>query len=529
MTRTIRLSRIHALNWYGYKDTIPVEGNLLLAGVTGSGKSILMDLIQFVLVGDQRLVRFNQSATGDRGDRTVKGYCLGDTKQEEGGVTQYMRQSAITYVAMEFTWPNRKRAETWGIRIEFASAAETQGKVTPFFLPTSLERSDFLDNEKRPLDYTAFKAMTEARGGRLYTEGLDAYLRDTAQPMHLNFDRGVLRSLLPTAMSFTFLKSFNDFARQFILPADKLDVSDVTASYRTFLGYERDLTELNDQYDKLKAIHSTFKRLTELRRARALARFLEAQLRHEHAVEQLAADEAGREKLRAEFAIEEKRLKELDDAIERGRTQAQQIATLINQTSEGQLYSFIKSRNAELARQITQLTQVGTTLEQALASRVRNARAWLKGLCALPLEFDAARVRAVEQAIHKVETGGVEKAGETLRALGEAAQRAAFEAGRAATPVLERLRETRQQLGQVRDEIAALKLGKLPFPTRLLDALNNSLLARGPDLPAQPLCKLCEVTDERWRQAVEVAFTRKFAIMVAAEHYEQAEKIYHAL
>ena len=67
MTRTIRLTRLHALNWDGYKDTLPIGGNALLAGVTGSGKSALMDLIQLVLVGDQRLVRFNQSATGDRG------------------------------------------------------------------------------------------------------------------------------------------------------------------------------------------------------------------------------------------------------------------------------------------------------------------------------------------------------------------------------------------------------------------------------------------------------------------------------
>src|SRR5207245_4465097 len=118
------LSRIHALNWYGYKDTIPVEGNLLLAGVTGSGKSILMDLIQFVLVGDQRLVRFNQSATGDRGDRSLKGYCLGDLKQEENGVAQYWRKSAITYVALEFAWPNDGKSETWGLRVEYASAAE---------------------------------------------------------------------------------------------------------------------------------------------------------------------------------------------------------------------------------------------------------------------------------------------------------------------------------------------------------------------------------------------------------------------
>ncbi|MFN7140541.1 MAG: ATP-binding protein, partial [Limisphaerales bacterium] len=290
MSRTIQLSRIHALNWYGYKDSIDVDGNLLLAGVTGSGKSILMDLVQFVLVGDQRLVRFNQSATGDRSDRSLKGYCLGDTKHEENGVTQYMRQSAITYVALEFRWPNGKRFETWGLRVEYASAAESQGKVTPFFVPASLTRSDFLSvpnekNEKFPLDYTAFKAMAESRGGRVYSEGIDTYLRDMAQNTHLNFDRGILRSLLPSAMSFTFLRSFNEFCRQFILPADKLHVSDVTDSYRTFLSYDRDLTLLNDQFVRLREIRDCFTKLTDSRRDRALARYLEAELRLEHATE----------------------------------------------------------------------------------------------------------------------------------------------------------------------------------------------------------------------------------------------------
>ncbi len=536
MTPTIRLTRLHALNWYGYKDTIPVEGNLLLAGVTGSGKSILMDLIQLVLVGDQRLVRFNQSATGDRSDRSLKGYCLGDTKQEENGVTQYMRQSAITYVALEFTWPNGKRGETWGLRIEFASAAETRGTVTPFFIPASLARSDFLDPEKRPLDSTAFKALAESHAardgtrGRIYPEGLQAYLRDMAQPTHLNFDREVLSALLPTAMSFTFLKSFNDFARQFILPADKLDVSDVTASYRTFLGYERDLTELNDQFQRLKAIRDTFTRLTELRRDRALARYLEAQLRHEHAGEQLQDDEARLAKLREEYAGEEKRLKELDEALPELQRQIDGLKAAINETPEGRLYADLKSRNEKLARQLSQLSDIGSSLEQALANRIRNARAWLKDLRALPLELDAVSVSTVERALTAVVDGRVGRAGETLPALGTAAQNAAAAAGRAAAPTQKRLGEIRQQLGQLRDEIATLKLGKLPGGnSRLLDALNASLLTRGPELPAQPLCKLCEVMDERWRPAIETAFTRKFAIVVAPEHYDLAEQTYHGL
>ncbi|HEU5124386.1 MAG TPA: SbcC/MukB-like Walker B domain-containing protein [Verrucomicrobiae bacterium] len=529
MTRTIRLTRIHALNWYGYKDSISVEGNLLLAGVTGSGKSILMDLIQLVLVGDQRLIRFNQSATGDRSDRSLKGYCLGDLKDDDGGVAKYMRQSAITYVAMEFTWPNGKRAETWGLRFEFASAAEAHGKTTPFLIPAALNRSDFLDAEKRPLDYTSFKALVESHEGRLYSEGLDAYLRDMAQPTHLNFDRGVLRALLPTAMSFTFLKSFNDFARNFILPGEKLDVSDVTASYRTFVRYEEDLRKLDDQLQKLRTICDTFTRWTELRRDRALSRYLEAQLRHEHTKEQLDADDIRLSKLKQETAGEEKRLAELDQLIERSRAESKKIDAIIGQTSEGQLYKFIKGRNTELTHQISQLSGIGKSLDDALANRIRNARVWLKELRSMPLELDATTIDDVEQAIHSAVGGGVAKATETLPALNTAAQNAAAAASRAAAPALKRLSEVRQQLGQLREEIAALKVGKLPFPTRLLDALNNGLLARSADLPAKHLRALCEVAEERWRPAIEVAFARKFAVVVAPEHYDQAEKIYHGL
>jgi hypothetical protein len=529
MTRTIRLTRVHALNWYGYKDSIQVEGNLLLAGVTGSGKSILMDLVQLVLVGDQRLVRFNQSATGDRSDRSLKGYCLGDTKEEENGVTKYMRQSAISYVALEFTWPNGKRRETWGLRVEFASAAEAHGKITPFFIPAGLVRSDFLHPDKRPLDYPAFKAFVESRDGRLYSEGLEAYLRDMAQPTHLNFDRQVLRALLPSAMSFTFLKSFNEFARQFILPADKLDVSDVTASYRTFLAYERDLNSLNEQFEKLKGISQVFTRWTELRRDAALSHYLEAQFRQEHAEEQLQADEVRLAKLTEDYTEEAKRLAELEELIPATRRMIDGLKAAIHETPEGRLYAELKTRNEKLSREISVLSGIGQTLQDALANRLRNARAWLKEVRELPLELESVPLQRLEHAIQAAADGRVERAGELLPVLSQAAQDAAAMVNRAGQPNQKRLAEIRPQLGQLRDEIAALKIGKLPFPTRVLDALNHTLISRGRDLPARHLRQLCEVADERWRPAIEVAFTRKFAVVVAEQHYDQAERIFHNL
>lgn len=533
MSRAIRLTRMHALNWYGYRDSVAVDGNLLLAGVTGSGKSILMDLIQFVLVGDLRLVKFNQSATGAHSDRTLKGYCLGDTKQEEGGVTQYMRDSAVTFVAMEFTWPHHRKVETWGFRIEFGSAAETQGRVSPFFVPAALNRGDFLDEQKRPLDHTAFKALAESHTdkdgvrGRVYAE-LGEYLAHMAQPAHLNFDRSVLRSLLPTAMSFTFLRSFNDFCRGFILSADRLDVRDVTDSYRAFLRYEKDLTELNDQFRRLREISGHFARRGELRRDAVLSRYLEAQLRSEHAADLLREDEQKLAGLRAACAEEDNRLAELATLIPGKRGELEGVKNAIRDAG-GALYLEIKRQNSELVVRIEQRKDSARTLDAALATRVKRARGWLKEVTALPLKLDAQSAAAVERAIGAMEAGGIAGFQTSFAVLRETAQKLAADVSRLAQPTLRQLADVRARLGEIRDQLAALAIGKLPFPTRLLDALNHSLLARGADLPARHLRDLCEVNDERWRPAIEVAFTRKFAVVMEPDDYDAAERIYHSL
>ena len=61
--------------------------------------------------------------------------------------------------------------------------------------------------------------------------------------------------------------------------------------------------------------------------------------------------------------------------------------------------------------------------------------------------------------------------------------------------------------------------------------MNHQLLASTNELPARHLRELCEVRDgeEAWRPAIEVAFTRKFAVVVSPEHYDEAERIYHQL
>jgi energy-coupling factor transporter ATP-binding protein EcfA2 len=536
-TRKISLTRIHAINWYGYTESLPVAGNLLLAGVTGSGKSILMDLLQVVLVGDRRLVKFNQSATGATSQRDLKGYSLGDLKEEEGGVTQYMRDSAITYAAIELTWPlgtgqAPQRIETWGLRVEFASAAEQQGKVSPFWCEGPLERGDFLTvntaGKRVPRELADFRAFIDERGGQIFS-GIEEYRRDMASPGHLNFDHGVLSRLIPTAMSFTFLRSFNEFCRLFILPADRLDVSDVTTSYRTFQRYQEELAALRAQLEALREIRDLFRKRKEYERDAGVSHYLAVEFFSHHASNERSSAHEKLGKLRIAAEKEEAQIKHLDGLINAGREQLGSLQSLINQTPEGQLYSYIKRDNEGLVHKIAELREIGTSLESALENRARRARSWAKQIAALPLDLEATPVDALDAAISKVENGRLAVADETLRALALVANKVAAEISRAARSKIDRLTELRRELGVLRDEVTALKQGRLPFPGRVLDALNGGLPSVGKEQPARYLCQLCEVKDERWRPAIEIAFGRKFAIVVAQQHYDKAEQIYHQL
>ena len=533
MTRAIKLTRIHAINWYGYNDTLSVEGNLLLAGVTGSGKSVLMDLVMTVLVGSDSAHRhFNRSATGGQGDRTLKGYCLLDTKREENGVQQYLRPAAITYVALEFTWPPRNseetRVETWGLRIEFRNTAESQGHIKPFVCYGPLGKADFLDADRRPLELAAFRHLVEKeRDGRLF-ETQDQYLRDMANEQHLNFNRAVLSSLLPQAMSFTNLKSFDEFCRRFILPDDKLNVADVVASYRNFKAYENDLRELFDQQTRLETIRDLHRNHTDAGRDRVVARWLAAQLAHEHAADCVREQKEKLAKEQAAFAKEEARIGELDGLIKERRSQITRELAALKEMPGGALYLELQEQKKRLVGETTRLRDIGSTVDSALRNRVQKARQWLKEVVAAPLAEPVATA-AMEAAIKKLEACTTDQTETALASVASEAEQLKVALSRAVRPAVQQLNELRDRKGRLREEITLLESGQLPFPTTVLNALNEELPAEGRTPAAQPLCKLCEVTDEEWRPAIEVAFTRKFAVVVSETNYPAALKMYQAL
>src|SRR5207253_9757583 len=137
--------------------------------------------------------------------RTLKGYCLLDTKREENGVPEYQRaKGAISYLALEFTWPvkagEEPRVETWGLRIEFRNSAENQGHIDSFYCEGLMSCDDCLsttpeDGKKRPIELAAFRHFVVNERQHRLSETQKQLLRNMANHQHLNVNPAVLRPL----------------------------------------------------------------------------------------------------------------------------------------------------------------------------------------------------------------------------------------------------------------------------------------------------------------------------------------------
>jgi uncharacterized protein YPO0396 len=533
-SRAIQLSKLHAINWYGYQDSLPVRGNLVLAGVTGSGKSILMDLLMLVLVGPERARHhFNRSATGTQSDRTLKSYCLLDTKREENGQPQYFRdKGATTFVAAEFTWPDGSRVETWGLRIEFRNAAENDGHITPFYAPRALDYEDLvavseLDGKRRPLDMQAFRFLLEQSGGRLFGSSRE-YAREMSSAAHLNFNRDVLDRLLPSAMSFTNLKSFDDFCRRFVLPGEPVPVEDVVASYRDFESYETELRQLKAQLTRLQTIRDLGAARSEARRDAELARYLGAELADQHARDLVASMERRLATLKEEFAGDEQRLIELEELITTGKAEQDRLRSMMRESSEGRLYEDLSRRARMMEAEIDKLRALQMRLDEGLRRRIKDARAWMKHAAQAPLDTPPDTLR-LQGAIELLEGCEVEATGNALSGVREAADQLCQSLRRAFAPRQQEIHRLRSEKAGLEAQLAALKSGLPPVAQPLLSRLNRELPAFNGQPAARALRDVCEVADEAWREAVEVAFTGKFTVLVEPAHYALAAEIYASL
>lgn len=531
MPTRIHLSRIIAINWYGYRRFIDVSGLSLITGANGSGKSVLLDLIQFVLLGES-LSRFNKAAAGAGSGRSLRGYCLCDTNtQGADGQERYLRPSGVTLAALEFVWPQEDgeenpRRETWGARIEFEGPT-AKAKTLWFTIPQRMEKDDFLGQDLVS-DELTFMPEDEFRvhvkrdlGGEVF-DRQGSYLEEMGTRSHLGFDRPQMNKTLPNSMAFQPVESFEKFIREYLLEPGMPDVKAVRASVDAHRRAQDRLEKMHDQLARLKRIgdfHSEYHKAR--REARLHAHLLDA-LTHERKLESLTAEREALEKRRTEnseqradyeSAIHERN--ELDSQLSKVRL------TAGNDLQTARL-SEARAQQEEISRDLDALREIEKSAQKFLYERSQNWKQWLRLAEDLELKAPAQAADWLKAMQGTEENAALDAAAKMPRAF----QALVNDARDHLRPLEEKIKDLEAREARLRRELDDLDHKGSSAPSPLLDALKS----RGQK--ADALARVIEVKEDAqpWWPLLEALLGKNRSSVLPQDFkaaWDQAQRLPH--
>lgn len=531
MPTRVHLSRILAINWYGYRRFIDVSGLSLITGANGSGKSVLLDLIQFVMLGES-LSRFNKAAAGAGSGRSLRGYCLCDTNtQGNDGQERYLRPSGVTLAGLEFVWPLEKgqstpRRETWGARIEFEGPS-ARPRTLWFTVPGRLEREDFLSRDLDP-NALAFMAEDEFRvhvkrdlGGEVFDRQA-SYLEEMGSRSHLGFDRVQMNKTLPNSMAFQPVESFEKFIRDYLLEPGLPDVKAVRASVDAHRRAQERLEKMRDQHARLTRISARHQEYLSADRDARVHAHLNHALTHEKALEQLDSRRTQLEQLRLQNREDQAKH---DAAIEeRDELDAQLAKTRLVAGNDLQITRLAedRSRRDEIARELEGLREIEKNARQFLHDRIQHWKQWLRLAADLGIEEPEQASDWLKQMQGADETAALDAAAKMPRIY----QTIVNDARDELRPIEERIRELEIRETRLKRELDDLDHKGSTAPSPLLDALKS----RGQK--ADALARVIEVKAEAepWWPLLESLLGQRRGAVLAEDFkaaWDQARRLGH--
>lgn len=487
----ITLERVRLVLWHYFEDvTVELGNRCLLAGDNGSGKSTIVDAIQYAMAADLRKTRFNAAAGERKGGRDLAGYARCKLGSD---TTEYLRGDAVAHVMLEFT--DGAGSFSAGACVE----AFTDGRITEhFWLARDLHPGSAEIRSERgiPLSYRQFRDRMSGRQAQFF-DSKRQYQRELTAKL------GVWRRMaefnpyleaFTRSVSFTPLVSVDTFVCDYILEDRPVDISAMKANLESYKEAEREA-------------HGAARRISALKRIGAAAaewrNYRKLMIQQEYL--KLAVDRAlvDKRKSRAEERVRTQRARLAD--LERS------VAVALAERQD--LESRRRDTEAALARDDAHMAYRG--LEDRIAR--------------LSLEADEAAKKAERYGLLRSQVQAVlgHELSDDLELEAAATESAEHGARKIAGDALRERDEAAASLRELRAEAAELERG-LPRYPEAPTLLAAALEAAGID--ARILAELCEVSDEAWTDAIEGWLnTLRFAVLVEPERFQEALAIYAGL
>lgn len=521
--RPILLTRIVAVNWYGFNQVIEVEGNVVVTGEYGTGKSVLLDLMQRVLLGSA--TRYNRAATGDASSRKLKGYCLCDTNTGTDAGEDFARSQAVTFIALEFTWPDGIKRQTWGQRIEYASAT-SRPSILYFCWPDRLDLEAVCNEEGDFLDEGQFRAWLRREEADSWDREA-SYLDNLGVPSNLNFEWPLLRQTLPEALAFQVIRRFDEFIRGRLLPATPLQIDEVRRSLQVHRDYAEKLRNFETQLGYLTRIREHHAHAESADAEVRLLRIVERELELRHADETRDEVEALLISLRSQAEKEAHDLAEATEQLEAARAALASVQAEVDADKDVGRLDGLREKETTLRKKVASLKQRSGDALRELRERGSAWRRWLESgrpfAAALkrPLDPEGEMIAALETGDLAAGTSSMDGLAQHFHAVRTAGIIAQANLAGQATDLEAKVRVLKND----HDKLAKGETsGRFPLLEELHKRLPKTPGAFGPE----QLCRLVELKDdaEPWRRAMELFLgNNRFAILLDPQRHRLAQRL----
>ncbi len=487
----ITLERVRLVLWHFFEDEVISIGNrCLIAGDNGSGKSTIVDAIQYALAADLRKARFNSAAGDRKGGRDLAGYARCKLGSD---VTEYLRGDAISWIMLEFS----DNAD--GFLAAVCVEAYSDGRTAEHFWIAGGMKLDSVEvraPDGRPLSFRQARDALAPRGAE-FADSKKQYIRELTSRL------GVFRRMaeynpyleaFTRSVSFTPLSSVDRFVCDYILEDRPLDISTMKANLESYKEAEREAIATKRRISFLTRIDAQAEEYRKFRRIQTQQEYLKILLDRNMAKEALENGLKKDRDLVSDLARLESSLADTSRVKAELVSVRRETETALARDDAHLLFTRMKENLADVTRRLSE-------------AFMRAARyGLLRSQCAALL--DRSPAGDLDEEISFLEEAQTENTREGQK----------LSAEKERIELL--LRETFSELADLDRGIRRYP----ESPARLRDACKKD------GIEAWILSDLTEVLQADWADAVEGWLnTLRFAVIVAPENFTAALTLYNSL
>lgn len=512
-----KLTGMRLINWHAFVDeSMEIENSVLVSGDNGAGKSTILDAIQFVLTCSKN--HFNKAAN-ENSKRNLIGYVRYKTGREG---SEYIRSGDITaHIALEFYEEARKNYFIIGAAID--SSSESSEKVMFYRIEKhKIKELTYTDNGT-PLDISNFKIAHKSKSIQTYTNYGDAK-KDFLNKFGRIGEK--FNELLPKALAFKPITDVKDFVYQYILEEKELSIDNLRENIRTYKECQDLVEDVKKRIEKLQIIKESYEEYERAVKNVNLHSFIIEIVEKEILKEEIRVLE---EKLiRDENAknLKGKHQEELNNKINESEDKRNNIQITLSTNEECIVLASIEKRISEKVNSLERLSSMRKTFANKLKEEERKLKSLSElGIEAIDINIFLSFTKDIDKELENFINSAKSLSGKLeLRKDDDLKNSGKYET---------EIEKNRQDLKEVEEGIKQLEKRNLQYPknvTLLKEDIISNFRALGIKDEPKILCEILEITDGKWKNAVEGYLnTQRFYLIVEGENFDKALFLYHRL